>query len=147
MPFAAPPPEPPIEQEDVREIDHTNNTDEQRIAEIETTKEILTYPKGTKFPAIDACAIEIAFLKPLSVGAKAKTLPFAPAFVYLAMRAEAKRPARTTLRPPRYKTKAYNDVAPSHALTRLGGPREIRPMLIGPARRSVLRARFVMTLL
>jgi hypothetical protein len=82
-----------------------------------------------------------------TVGAKAKTLPFAPAFVYLAVRAEAKRPARTTLRRPRYKTKAYDDVAPSHALTRLGGPRGIRSIVTGPARRSVLRAQFVMTFL
>jgi hypothetical protein len=69
----------------------------------------------------------------VGVGAKAKTLPFAPAFVYLAAPAEAKRPARSTLRPLHYKTKAYNVVAPSHVLTRPRGPRGIRPIVTGPA--------------
>jgi hypothetical protein len=53
----------------------------------------------------------------LGVGAKAKTLPFAPAFVYLAAPTEAERPVRSTLRLLHYKTKAYDDVAPSHVLT------------------------------
>jgi hypothetical protein len=74
-----------------------------------------------------------------NVGAKAKTLPFAPAFVYLAAPAEVKRPARSTLRLLHYKTKAYDNVAPSHALARLGGPRGIRPIVKGPAWRGVLR--------
>jgi hypothetical protein len=74
------------------------------------------------------------------VGAKAKTLPFAPAFVYLAAPTEAKRPARSTLRLLHYKTKTYDDVAPSHVLIRPGGPRGIRPIITCPARRSVLRA-------
>jgi hypothetical protein len=82
-----------------------------------------------------------------SVGAKANTLPFAQAFVYLAAPTEAKRPARSTLRLLHYKTKAYDDVAPSHVLTRPGGPRGIQPIVTGPARRSVLRARFVMAFL
>jgi hypothetical protein len=81
------------------------------------------------------------------VGAKAKTLPFAPAFINLAAPTEAKQPTRSTLRPLHYKTKAYDDVAPSHVLTRPGGPRGIRPIVTGPARRSVLRARFVMAFL
>jgi hypothetical protein len=68
----------------------------------------------------------------ISVGAKAKTLPFAPAFVYLAAPTEAKRPARYTLRLLHYKTKAYDDVAPSHVLTRPRGPRGIRPIVTGP---------------
>jgi hypothetical protein len=82
-----------------------------------------------------------------NVGAKAKTLPFAPAFVYLAAPTEAKRLARSTLRIPHCKTKAYDDVALSHVLTRPGGPRGIRPIVTGPAWRSVLRARFVMAFL
>jgi hypothetical protein len=81
------------------------------------------------------------------VGAKAKTLPFAPAFIYLAAPTEAERPARSTLHLLHYKTKAYDDVAPSHVLTRPGGPRGIWPIVTGPARRSVLRARFVMSFL
>jgi hypothetical protein len=83
----------------------------------------------------------------LIVGAKAKTLPFAPAFVYLAAPTETERPARSTLRLLHYKTKAYDDVAPSHVLTRPGGPRGIWPIVTGPARRSVLQARFVMAFL
>jgi hypothetical protein len=55
------------------------------------------------------------------VGARAKTLPFALALVFLAAPTEAEEPARSTLRLLRYKTKAYDDVAPSHILTR---PRE-----------------------
>jgi hypothetical protein len=82
-----------------------------------------------------------------NVGAKAKTLPFAPVFVYLAAPTEAKRPARSTLCLLHYKTKAYDDVAPSHVLTRPGGPCGIRPIVTGPARRSVLRARFIMAFL
>jgi hypothetical protein len=69
------------------------------------------------------------------VGAKAKTLSFALAFVYLAAPAKAKRSARSTLRPLHYKMKAYDDVAPSHVLTRPGGTRGIRPIIKGPARR------------
>jgi hypothetical protein len=78
------------------------------------------------------------------VGAKAKTLPFAPAFVNPATPTEARRPAGSTLRPLHYKTKAYDDVAPSHVLTRPGGPRGIRPIVTGHTWRSVLRAQFVM---
>jgi hypothetical protein len=48
---------------------------------------------------------------------KAKTLPFAPAFINLAAPTEAKRPTGSTLRSLQYKTKAYDDVAPSHVLT------------------------------
>jgi hypothetical protein len=62
------------------------------------------------------------------------------AFVNLAAPTEAKRPAGSTLRSLHYKTKAYDEVAPSHVLTQPGGPRGIRPIVTGPARRSVLRA-------
>jgi hypothetical protein len=78
---------------------------------------------------------------------KAKTLPFAPTFVNLAAPTEARRPAGSTLCPLHYETKAYNDVAPYHVLTRPRSPRGIQPIVIGPARRSVLRARFVMAFL
>jgi hypothetical protein len=53
----------------------------------------------------------------IAVGAKAKTLPFAPAFAYLAAPTEAERSTRSTLRLLHYKTKAYDDVASSHVLT------------------------------
>jgi hypothetical protein len=69
------------------------------------------------------------------------------AFVNLAAPTEAKRPAGSTLRPLHYKTKAYDEVAPSHVLTQPGGPCGIRPIVTGPARRSVLRARLVMAFL
>jgi hypothetical protein len=65
--FAVPPPEPSLEQEGARERDHTNNMDKQKIMERTTTKEILTHPKGTKSPIIDARAVEIASLKPQSM--------------------------------------------------------------------------------
>jgi hypothetical protein len=82
-----------------------------------------------------------------NVGAKAKTLPFAPAFVFLAAPTEAEEPARSTLHLVHYDMKAYDDVAPSDVLTQPGGPRGIRPIVTGPARRSVLRARFVIAFL
>jgi hypothetical protein len=47
-----------------------------------------------------------------NVGAKAKTLPFAPAFVCLAAPTEAEEPARSTLRLVHYETKAYDGVPP-----------------------------------
>jgi hypothetical protein len=81
------------------------------------------------------------------VGAKAKMLPFAPAFVFLAAPTDAEEPARSTLRLVHYDTKAYDDVAPSHVLTRPGGPHGIRPIVTGPARRSVLQAQFVIAFL
>jgi hypothetical protein len=83
----------------------------------------------------------------LGVGTKAKTLPFAPAFVYLAAPTEAEEPASSTLRLVHYETKAYDGVPLSHVLTRPGGPRGIRPIVTGPARRSVLRAQFVIAFL
>jgi hypothetical protein len=83
----------------------------------------------------------------LGVGVRAKTLPFASAFVFLAAPTEAEEPARSTLRLLHYETKAYDDIAPSHILTRPRGPRGIRPVVTGPARRSVLRAQFVIAFL
>jgi hypothetical protein len=52
-----------------------------------------------------------------SVGVKAKTLSFAPAFVFLAAPTKAEESARSTLCLVHYETKAYGDVAPSHVLT------------------------------
>jgi hypothetical protein len=60
---------------------------------------------------------------------------------------EAKRLVGSTLRPLHYETKAYDDVTPSHVLTRPGGPRGIWPIVTGHALRNVLRARFVMAFL
>jgi hypothetical protein len=65
--------------------------------------------------------------------------PLQPSSISL-RRQEAERPARSTLRLLHYKTKAYDDVAPSHVLTPPGGPRGIRPIVTGLARISVLRA-------
>jgi hypothetical protein len=47
----------------------------------------------------------------------------------------------STLCPLHYKTKAYDEVAPSHVLTQPRGPCGIQPIVKGPARRSVLWAR------
>ena len=73
--------------------------------------------------------------------------PSLDAFANLAAPTEAKQPAGTTLRPLHCKTKAYNEVAPSRVLVQPGGPQGIRPIVIGPARLSVLRARFVVAFL
>jgi hypothetical protein len=72
--------------------------------------------------------------------------PLQPSSISL-RRQEAERPARSTLRLLHYKTKAYGDVAPSHVLTPLIGPRGIWPIVTGPARICVLRARFVIVFL
>jgi hypothetical protein len=53
---------------------------------------------------------------------------------------EGKMTVWPTLRPPHRKTKAYDEAFPSHVLTQPGGPRGIRPIVTGPAQRSVLRA-------
>jgi hypothetical protein len=79
-----------------------------------------------------------------NVGAKAKTPPFAPAFVHLAAPMEAKRPARSTLRPLHLRDEGLRRRRP---VPRPGGPRGIRPIVAGPVRGSVLRARFVMAFL
>jgi hypothetical protein len=69
--------------------------------------------------------------------------PSLDAFDDLTEPGEAKRPAVSTLRPTRCKTKAYDEVAPSRGLVEHEGPRRIRPIVTGPARPSALRARFV----
>jgi hypothetical protein len=70
------------------------------------------------------------------LGRRQRRYPSLQSFVNLVVPTEAKRPARSTLRPLQCKMKAYNGVAPSLALTQPGGPREIRPIVIGPAQRA-----------
>jgi hypothetical protein len=72
----------------------------------------------------------VAMSSSSSSAANAKTLPFAQAFV-TSPSSDARWPARPTLRPPHCKTKAYDEVSPSHVLTRPGGPRGIRPTVTG----------------
>jgi hypothetical protein len=77
------------------------------------------------------------------LGRRRRRYPSLVAFANLAAPTEAKRPAVSTLRPTRCKTKAYDEVAPSRVLIQHEGPRGIRHIVTGPARLSVLRARFV----
>jgi hypothetical protein len=77
------------------------------------------------------------------LGRRRRRYPSLDAFANLAAPTEAERPAVSTLRPTRCKTKAYDEVAPSHVLVQHEGPRRIWPIVTGPARLSVLRARFV----
>jgi hypothetical protein len=81
------------------------------------------------------------------LGRRRRRYPSLEAFTNLTAPTEAKRPARPTLRPLHCKTMAYDEAAPYHVLTQPGGPRGIRPIVSGPARRSVLRARLVMAFL
>jgi hypothetical protein len=83
---------------------------------------------------------ELCFSLHPTVGAKAKTPPFAPAFVRLAASMEAKLPVGSTLRPLHLRDKGLRQCRP---VPRPGGPRGIRHIVAGPARGSVLRARFV----
>jgi hypothetical protein len=71
------------------------------------------------------------------LGRRRRRYPSLDAFVDLAAPTEAKRPAVSTLRPTRCKTKAYDEVAPSRVLVQHEGP----------ARLSVLWAQFVKALL
>ena len=59
--------------------------------------------------------------------------PSLDAFANLAAPTEAKRLAVSTLRPTRCRTKAYDEVAPSHVLVEHEGPRVIQPIVTGPA--------------
>jgi hypothetical protein len=81
------------------------------------------------------------------LGRRRRRYPSLDAFANLAAPTEAKRPTGSTLRPLHYKTKAYVEVAPSGAPVQPGGPEGIRPIVIGPAWLSVLRAQFVMAFL
>jgi hypothetical protein len=77
------------------------------------------------------------------LGQRRRRYPSLDAFADPAAPTEAKRPAVSTLRPTRCKTKAYDEVVPSRVLVQHEGPRGIRPLVTGPVRLSVLRARFV----
>jgi hypothetical protein len=77
------------------------------------------------------------------LGRRRRCYPSLVAFANLAAPTEAKRLAVSTLRPTRCKTKAYDEVTPSRVLVQHEGPHGIRPIVTGPARLSVLRARFV----
>jgi hypothetical protein len=77
------------------------------------------------------------------LGRRRRRYPSLDAFANLAASTEAKRPVVSTLRPTRYKMKAYDEVAPSRVLVQHEGPRGIWPIVTGPARLSVLRARFI----
>jgi hypothetical protein len=77
------------------------------------------------------------------LGRRRRRYPSLDAFANLAATTEEKRPAVYTLCPTSCRTKAYDEVAPSCALVQHEGPRRIRPIVTGPARLSVLQARFV----
>jgi hypothetical protein len=79
------------------------------------------------------------------LGRRRRRYPSLDAFANLAAPTEAKRPAGSTLRPLRCKTKAYDEVA--HVLVEHEVPRGIRTIVTGPAWQSVLRAQFVMAFL
>jgi hypothetical protein len=87
-------------------------------------RDLFKVPTSFRKPATVSRERNIGIPRPKShrsmidVGAKVKTLPFAPAFVFLAVPTEAEEPARSTLRLLHYEMKAYDDVAPSHVLTR-----------------------------
>jgi hypothetical protein len=73
-------------------------------------------------PRIDSL-VDAAASSELIVGAKAKTLPFAPGPRHLDAPTEVRRPTQVTLRPSHRKTKTHDEVPPSHVLTKAGGPR------------------------
>ena len=67
------------------------------------------------------------------LGRRRRRHPSLDAFASLAAPMERRRLADSTLRPMRRRTKAYDEVVPSHGLVQHGGPRVIRPIVTGPA--------------
>jgi hypothetical protein len=68
-----------------------------------------------------------------NVGAKAKTPPFARCLRRNRWTNGDKTTGRLTLRPILHRTKTCDEVATSCDLVQHGGPREIRPIVTGPA--------------
>ena len=66
------------------------------------------------------------------LGRRRRRYPSLDAFANLAAPMETRRLADSTLRPTRRRTKAYDEVAPSHGLVQHEGPRVIRPIVTGP---------------
>jgi hypothetical protein len=98
---------------------------------------------GYYMSAISSLSSLEALIGSLLLGRRRRRHPSLDAFADLTKPTEAKRPAVSTLRPIRYKTKAYDEVALSRGLVQCEGPRRIRPIVTGPARLSALRAQFV----
>jgi hypothetical protein len=67
------------------------------------------------------------------LGRRRRRHPSLDAFASLAAPTERRRLEDSTLRPMRRRTKAYDEVVPSHGLVQHGGPRVIRPIVTGPA--------------
>jgi hypothetical protein len=67
-----------------------------------------------------------------SVGAKAKTPPFALGLRRGRWFNGDKTTGRDTLRSIRHRTKTYDEVIPPYGLVQHGGPRVIRPIVTGP---------------
>jgi hypothetical protein len=67
------------------------------------------------------------------LGQRRRSYSLLDAFANLVAPTEAKRLAVSTLRSTRHRTKAYDEVAPSHALVQHEGPRGIQPIVTGPA--------------
>jgi hypothetical protein len=69
----------------------------------------------------------------VTVGAKAKTPPFARGLRRKRRPNGDKTTGRDTLRPIRHRTKTRGEVIPPGGLVQCGGPRVIRPIVTGPA--------------
>jgi hypothetical protein len=67
------------------------------------------------------------------LGRRRRRHPSLDAFARLAAPTETRRLADSTLRPTRRRAKAYDEVVPSCGLVQHGGPRVIRPIMVGPA--------------
>jgi hypothetical protein len=67
------------------------------------------------------------------LGRRRRRHPSLDAFARLAAPTETRRLADFTLRPTRRRTKAYDEVVPSHGLVQHGGPCMIWPIVTGPA--------------
>jgi hypothetical protein len=67
------------------------------------------------------------------LGRRRRRYPSLDAFANLVAPTEARRLAVSTLRPTRRRTKAYDEVAPSHSLVQHEGPRVVRSIVTGPA--------------
>jgi hypothetical protein len=76
---------------------------------------------------------EMEYSAKTTVGAKAKTPPFARGLRRSRWPNGDKTTGRDTLRPIRHQTKTRDEVIPPCGLVQHGGPRVIRPIVTGPA--------------
>jgi hypothetical protein len=88
-------------------------------------------PKPSAFTLILSSNPNAPIDKNVSIGAKAKTPPFARG-LRRSRWSNGDKTDRDTLRPMRHRTKTCDEVIPPCGIVQHGGPRVIRPIVTGP---------------